>query len=144
MSLKFTGEKSPKEAVKVMAVGDGRTKQSERDGTDINKIVARYRKTGILPATRRVQPVFADVTGISDFHTMLNRVEAGKAAFQSLPAVVRKKFGNDVESMVAWLQDSKNMDEAIEMGLVEKPQGYVSPKDKAPAAPASGPAEPAK
>lgn len=136
MSMKGSG------VVGVDASSDGRTKQSFKDASDINGIVGRYRKTGLLPRLQRVQPVFADVSNVTDFHSVLNRVRRAQEAFESIPAVVRSKFGNRVENLVAYLQDPKNLDEAIESGLLAKPKDYVSPKERAAAA-ASGTASPA-
>lgn len=45
--------------------GESKTKQSHRDSTDINNIIAQFDRTGQLPQARR-QGYYGDVSGMND------------------------------------------------------------------------------
>ena len=50
------------------------TKQSFADEVDINKVVARYEKTGMLDHVNRRQPFYGDVSEIRSYQESLNVV----------------------------------------------------------------------
>nr|QJB19539.1 MAG: internal scaffolding protein [Microvirus sp.] len=96
------------------------TIQSEIDNCDINVIVDRYAKTGILPVMQ--QPaMFEDVSNPIDYQNALNVVISAQKAFTDLPAAIRKQFDNDPAQFLAFVDDPKNGDELIKMGLREAP-----------------------
>lgn len=96
------------------------TQQHLTEATDINRMVAQYGKTGEVTQTTR-QPLPAEFHEITDYHTALNAVKAGDEAFMTLSANVRERFQNDTGQYLAFLEDEKNFDEAVELGLVNKP-----------------------
>lgn len=53
--------------VSVDIFDDGKTVQSERDNCDINKIIQRFDRTGVLPAAR-AEPRYADVTKLNGYY----------------------------------------------------------------------------
>lgn len=112
----FRSAFSPRERVSLAFVGPGKAKQSFRDECDVNVIMKRFAVSGVLPNAGRLPPEYGDVTGL-DFQTMLNQVVAAQAAFQALPAVVRRRFGNDPKEFVDFCSDRGNMDEVARMGL---------------------------
>jgi len=138
MNRKELAELKPGERVKPRTVtGPCRTKQEFRQEADINYIVAKYKKSGVLPAGRRPELLqFADVTNVLTFGQMMERVEAGKAAFNSLPPAIRSRFQNSPADLLAFLADESNREEAVKLGL-------VAAAVPAPSAPAVPPAEPA-
>jgi len=140
MSMGNTGGVMP-----VVNAKGGKTKQSFKDRADVNKIVERFRRTGMVDHLARVAPAFRDLTGVQDLHSTLNVIAAGRSAFQSLPAVVRSKFENDMTKLVSFISDPKNVHESIALVLVVAPEGYVAPGQTPPAAqtPAERPASPA-
>jgi len=103
---------------------EGRTRQSERDSTDINRMVAQYRRTGVFPVAQRAGE-FLDVVGTGDLHLMLRTVQAAGDAFMQLPAKVRSAFDNDPVRLVQAFDDPGQRDLLQELGLVEAP---VPPK----------------
>lgn len=123
-----------------------RTKQSFQAECDINNIMAKYAKTGVLEHTRNVQGAYGDFSDVPDFQEARNRLIAAEQAFMALPAAVRKRFDNDPEQLVAFIADDKNYDEALKLGLVQKPKGAeapaIEPKAKSPAETAGEPASP--
>jgi len=103
------------------------TKQSMKDSCDINNIINRYKKTGILPESK--EGFYADVSEVKDYHQSLIQVQAAEAAFAALPAKIRDRFKNNPVEMFAFLQDPKNTKEAIELGMVEAPVVIPSVED---------------
>lgn len=96
------------------------TQQQFAEEVDINTIVRRFGLTGQLPENVRV-PEYGDFTGISDYQSALNAVIAADEMFMAMPADVRAKFDNDPQKMLVFLGDDKNRDEAVKLGLVNKP-----------------------
>ena len=99
---------------------EGVAQQSFKEECDINNIVAKFLKTGELPENVRM-PQSGDFTGITDFQTAMNMVIEAQDAFMAFPADVRARFANDPQRMMDFLADESNRDEAIKLGLVEKP-----------------------
>ena len=91
--------------------------QSFREECDINTIVKRFNLTGELPSGVSA-PLYGDFCEVTDYHSALNVVKAADAAFLSLPAEVRARFGNDPGLFVDFISDEKNRAEAEQLGLV--------------------------
>ena len=100
--------------------------QHQRDECDINYILKQFNVTGVLPQSP-ISPQYGDFSGIGDYHTALNRVIAADEEFMSLPAQLRARFENDPENLINFLNDDKNRDEAIELGLLERPEPTAKP-----------------
>lgn len=115
---------------------EGKTQQQYADEVDINTIVRRFGLDGDLPQTVAV-PLSGDFRGVNDFHTAMNLVRKAEEAFAELPARLRTRFSHDPGELIAFLDDPSNRDEAIELGLVNRPP--ERPRDQAQAtAPAPG------
>lgn len=122
---------------------EDRTKQSFRAECDMNNIVARIKKTGMVPfeaqASLRRQ-IFADVSGapqsLEEAYAVVARADA---AFAALPAVLRQRFGGPV-GYLGFLEDPKNIKEAQDLGLVAKPKPTpTSAPNPAPVVPVANP-----
>lgn len=92
--------------------------QHFRDECDINNILRQFNVTGLLPELT-LSPRYGDFTGISDFKTALDRVNATYDEFETLPAQIRAKFDNDPENLIMFLDNEENRQEAEKLGLVE-------------------------
>lgn len=99
---------------------EGLTQQSFAEECDINTIVKRFGLTGEVPSNLSM-PVSGDFTGVSDFHSAMNMVVRAQEEFMKLPADLRKRFGHDPQELMAFLEDGRNKDEAIKLGLVQLP-----------------------
>ena len=93
--------------------------QHFKDECDINNILRQFNITGLLPESP-LSPRYGDFTGISDYHTALNRVIAAQDEFDALPAQIRARFANDPAQLIEFLENSDNRSEAEELGLIEK------------------------
>jgi len=117
-------------SLKKIQCGEGRTKQKTGVEHDINKLVARYQKTGVLPMREDAHGLFTDVCMVGDYMECQNRVLAAQDAFNSLGSVIRKRFGNSPDAFMEYMSSlgKDSIDEAVALGLVEK---KVVPVDNA-------------
>lgn len=115
-----------------------KAQQHMKDECDINVIVERFGVTGKVNVTP-FEPSYGDFSGVGDYHTALNKINATKEQFMTLPAKVRAKFEHDPYKLVNFLMDEANRSEAIELGLINgeytakviSPEAAELPKDPA-------------
>lgn len=93
-----------------------RAKQSMLAETDINEIMRRFGKTGVLPQSVRI-PTYDDFTGVNDYQTALNAMIAADDSFMQMPADVRKRFHNDPAEFVEFCSNPDNLSEMRKLGL---------------------------
>lgn len=99
------------------------TQQSEKDDADINVIVERCKRGAIAPVGRGATPMYGDFTQVpKDLRDVLIMVKRADDLFMTLDPFVRRRFNNDPAEMIEFLNDSKNRDEAIKLGLVKAPE----------------------
>jgi len=112
--------------------GPGMAKQSFANEVDINKIIAGYEKTGMIQHLNTKEPFYGDVSKFRSYQECLDLVQEADSLFQSMDARVRERFKNDPVEMVSFLDDPKNLDEAVTLGMVvRRPQtGQGGPKDE--------------
>ncbi len=89
---------------------DGRTKQSFKDETDIQKIMARAEVTGTISHLAKYEGVYADFSDF-DFHEQNNMLARGAEIFDALPAEVRSEFRQSPAAFFKYVNDPKNIDE---------------------------------
>lgn len=106
----------------------GMTVQADRDDADINKIIARFNKSGQLPPTLNGEPFYGDVSEFDGLMEAKLKIQEADELFMQFPADVRERFDNDVVKMVDFLADEGNRKEAEDLGLVVKqPPAIVPP-----------------
>ncbi len=107
--------------------GPSKTRQSEMKFSDINLIMAKYEKSGVLPAVG-VEGFYADVSSVGDFREAVSRVQRGDEIFMSLSAKVRKEFDNDASIFLDACTDpakqAGTMSKLHELGVVV-PERFV-------------------
>lgn len=83
------------------------TRQADKDSCDVNRILARYAKDGVLTHVNNHPGVFADVAeiAVADYHDALNRVISAGQAFDALPSSVREFYRNDPALFLAAVED---------------------------------------
>jgi len=122
---------------------DSMVQQQFAEECDINTIVRRFGLTGELPQNLRM-PVSGDFTQVGDFHSAMNLVRQAEEGFMELPGELRARFHHDPGELLSFLDDPANRDEAVKLGLVQKPaevsrDGVPLPGQAvAPVAPAGG------
>lgn len=118
------------------------TKASMQAECDINQIMAKYQKSGLIEAPQKANGQYGDFTGIGSYQDALNQVIAAQDAFDALPSSLRKRFQNDPAELLAFLDDEGNLGEARELGLIPPepvedpaPEASPEPTKKPPAEP---------
>lgn len=116
---------------------DGKTQQHFRDEVNINSIIQRYKKTGVLgdPSRQSLarKALYGDFTAL-DFFQAQNMIAGAQQAFMSLPATIRKRFNNDPGEIIAFLENDENRKEAEELGIIAKlPEVPVEKPEEKPA-----------
>lgn len=106
----------PKLDTELIFTGPGRTKQAFKAECDINTIMARYQKTGVLEFTQKHAAQYEDVTAL-DYTAGMLQIAAAKSMFADLPAHLRARFENEPARFLDFVQDPRNTAEAIELGL---------------------------
>ena len=97
---------------------DGLTEQHHTDQCDINKILAQFMETGILPQSK-ANPQYGDVTDI-DFQNMQNTIAQAKTLFEELPEQVKDRFNNEMHTFLHFAENPDNLQEMQQMGLAVK------------------------
>lgn len=99
-------------------VGPSLAKQAEAEACDINLIMARYVKTGVIEHVRDNPGTFQDLPTSMEFQDALEMSKAAQGAFDLLPAEMRAQFGNDP---VKFLQFADaNEDYMEKLGIVPR------------------------
>lgn len=104
-----------------------RTVQSEAEACNINNIMRKYEKTGIVTHVRKTNGFYGDVSEVQDYHSAANFIAVAQESFMSLPASVRERFDNDPGKFIAFVDDPKNAEELVTMGLREAPKPAPEP-----------------
>lgn len=94
-----------------------RTKQAFREDCDINVIVRRYAKAGVLP-TEAPGASYGDFSTVGDYFDSMQLLLRTRERFEALPSLVRERFANDPSRMLAFVADAGNADEARKLGLL--------------------------
>lgn len=94
---------------------DGRTKQSFKDGTDINKLLYKAAKGDSISHLAKHGAVYGDFSDIDDLLTAHNRLERGKQIFMDLPGEVRAEFNNNPGDFYRFVNDPNNVDRLAEV-----------------------------
>lgn len=118
---------SPRKRVSISFEGEGLTRQSFKKECDVNSIMAKYAKTGLIDHVSRVEARYGDFTGApSSYLEAMQTVIDGQTAFAALPASLRKEFDNDPALFLQFMSDPANVDRMRELKLLPS-----KPKDTA-------------
>lgn len=102
------------------------TSQSFSDEVNINKIMARVLK-GQTVLANNGQPFYGDVSELGGLQEAIQKVQEADELFMQYPADLRETFNNDPVELIEFLEDPKNKEKAIELGLVNKPIAAPEP-----------------
>ncbi|QXP44296.1 MAG: internal scaffolding protein [Arizlama microvirus] len=115
--------------------GPAITKQEFKSECDINEIMGRYMRTGILDFVNKHQPRYEDLSNAADYQQAMLIVAESKTLFEDLPSQIRTKFENDPAKFLDFVHNPANRSEMAEMGLL-RPGAATStpPINQSPAA----------
>lgn len=110
--------------------------------SDINNIIAKYKKTGILgnPSLSGRKPMYGDFSDV-DFAATQRKIAMIRNAFGIMPEDIQKRFENNPDKLLEFLADDKNNEEAVKLGLKDKSCLKPVP-EVAPEGPEVAPAKP--
>lgn len=101
--------------------GHSLTKQAFREECDINSIMRRFERDGILAHYNTYRGEYGDFTDCPEYHEAQNKVLAANEMFMSVPAVIRDRFANDPGKFLEFVSDPKNLPEMRKLGLAKEP-----------------------
>lgn len=108
-----------------------RTHQEFKEECDINTIIDRF---GIgnefTPPDKWITSI--DISDApNDYQTIMNQLNEAKDQFMRIPAKVRAQFDNDPAQFMAFVEDSRNAEEMIRLGLaVQRTEPLPSDTDR--------------
>ena len=102
------------------------TKPEFKDQCDINNIMRRFLREGAVSHVARSEGKFEFASSI-DFHEAMNQVVRAQELFDSLPAGLRARFGNDPGAYLDFVQDPANRTELAHLGLLNEPPRFEEP-----------------
>lgn len=100
--------------------GESLTKQSEAAACDINRIMAKYERTGVLSHVAENVGFYADVSNVPDYQAALAVVESAQGLFASIPAEIRARFDNDPAQFLHFVSDPANKPELVKLGFLKE------------------------
>lgn len=99
----------------------GRTKKSFRDDSDVNLIVAKYRRSGVMDYLNKHAGSFSDVSVSFKLEDAMHTMAKASQLFSDLPANIRRRFDHDPAQFVDFINQPGNRAEAISLGLIPAP-----------------------
>jgi phage internal scaffolding protein len=116
-----------------------RTKPEFHKDADINVIMKKYKRTGVLgdPSNAK-RVIFGDFTNGNDFSEAMRKIATVQDVFSGLPASIRARFQNDPRQLMDFLKDPANDAEGVKLGLLKAAEKKnENPGGEKPAAPAA-------
>lgn len=133
--MEFVTAYGPKNKSTFNTEGPTMTKQAFRQESDVNFIIARFEKTGVLEHRNEYDGQYGEFAEI-DYHEAMNIVAAADSMFNTIPSSIRKQFGNDPGAFLDFVTDPKNREAMEQMGLANAPHKPTDP-EPLPAEPGS-------
>ena len=134
LKFKTRFDTHPPRTYAFQTTGESLTQQQFKAECDVNNILAKYKRTGMLSHIQKHQGNFGDFSSIEDYQSSLGKLMQAQQSFESLPSELRAKFENDPAQLISFLSDEKNDAEAIKLGLkIERkaPETIQSAMEKA-------------
>lgn len=137
---RFQTNYDPQYPVAVGFSEPSRTKQSFKEECDINNVMKKFERTGILPDLIKSNPQYGDFSDPLDFQESSNIVAHANEQFAALSAKIRDRFGNSPQAFLEFATNPENEREMVRLGLatrrpVEEKQEASKSVPKEPSAP---------
>lgn len=92
------------------------TQQQFKEESDINTIVDRFMKSGVMPNPVNM-PQYIDYEGVFDFQSAMNTIRQADENFMRMDAKIRARFNNSPQEFLEFFSNAENIPEAIRLGL---------------------------
>ena len=102
--------------------GPGMTEQAHKRETDMNYILREYTKTGLIKHAKNYQGQYDDVS-VQSFQEAMFLVKNAERMFSELPSEARKRFANNPEQFLEFVQNPDNKSEMQRMGILKGNDG---------------------
>ncbi len=106
---------SPRKSV-ISPAGHTPAQQQFKDDCNINTIMARFQKTGLVDHISNHQLEYGFATPMQ-YHESMNIITHADSMFNELPSNIRNKFNNNPQAFLEFVQDPKNAEEAQKLGI---------------------------
>ncbi len=103
----------PHDPVRKQFLLPSRTQQSFKDETDINSIMAKYQKTGLIDHVNEHGAHYGEQPAADDYHAAMNMVASTSSLFSELPSSVRDEFDNDPALFLEYISDEERRNELL-------------------------------
>lgn len=123
----------------IIIEGPSMTQQHQADDADINKILEKWFRTGVLDHVNQREQIFADATLVPDYATAQLHISMVNDHFATLPAKDRLFFNNDPGQYIEFVSDPANAEALVKMGLATAAQSDAVEAAKAASTPSSTP-----
>lgn len=119
--MEFATRYNPAQSFGIVFCKPSLTQQHFKDECDINRIVATYQETGVMPQGNR-EPLFGDFAGIpTSFQESQNLFKEAQDKFYSLPSELRKMLDNSPQKLLEFMSNPANTEACVQYGLFNKP-----------------------
>ncbi len=95
----------------------GGANPADAQATDINVIIAQYKRHGTLPMVPNNSPLYGDFTFPEDIHAMREAVEGAEDRFDNLPSEIRILCDYDWVKFIEKFDDPTGRQALIDAGL---------------------------
>lgn len=102
--------------------GRGKTEQAHKKQCDINYILRDYYANGMIKHAKTYEGRYDDIS-VESFQDAMFKVKQAEQMFADLPSNLRKEFGQDPASFLAFVQDPANGPRMREMGILKGNDG---------------------
>jgi len=90
------------------------TKQSFKDETNVNKILARHMRMGTISHLQQWGGQYGDLAGFN-FQEAQNQIAKANSMFEKLPSSVRNEFSNSPERFFDYVNDPEHKDKLAQL-----------------------------
>lgn len=113
------------------------TIQDQKDSCDINLILQKYNRTGVIEHVKEIDGQFGDYTGM-DYQDMMNQVARADQVFMTLPSAERAKFNHSTAEWLDHIQNPDNIEDMRDGSIDNAPSLDGQPDIKEPETPVEG------
>lgn len=107
--------------------GPSMAKQEFKRECDINNIMKKFERTGLLDHVAQYQGDYGDFTDApASYHDAMNTVLHAQEMFMTIPAEIRAEFDNDPGTFLAAVDDPAQRGRLVELGILPAEQNAAS------------------
>lgn len=118
------------------------TKQSFAKELDVNRIIQKYNRTGVLQKATDFEGVYGEFNSY-DLREAIEKVDKATEIFMEVPSDIRGQFENDAGAFIDYVTNPENIKQVRDWGLAKAEPPPTEPVSEPPATPpATPPVEP--